>query len=216
MTTVFLIRHCETIGNKQGVFQGRIDMNISEAGQEQLEQLKTRFKKISLDVIYSSPLLRARRTAEAVRGERNLMIIDDDRLVEIDGGIWEGKRWCDLPTLDPEQSRLWVEKPCDFATQEGEPMRSVYTRMSQALLTIAEENDGKQIAIVSHGCAIRNTICFANGWPIERLHEVGWCDNTGVNQLHINNGHVEIIAENDHSHLQKQASANEQKAWWRG
>ena len=59
-------------------------------------------------------------------------------------------------------------------------MRHVYERMKRAVLEIAEKNQGKQICITSHGCAIRNFLCWAMGKPIEKINEVDWCDNTAV------------------------------------
>lgn len=216
MTTIYLIRHCETQGNKQRLFQGRIDMDISDAGREQLQRLAERFRDIPLDALYSSPLLRARRTAEAVATYQPLALQIDERLIEIDGGCWEGRQWSELPAFDPEQSRRWLEEPWNFSTEGGEPMRAVYDRMRQALLDIAAANDGKRVAVVSHGCAIRNALCFAKGLPIEQLHTVPWCDNTGVCLLEVEQGGVRVIQENDHSHLTQQASPAEQNSWWRG
>lgn len=216
MTTIYLIRHCETKGNQQRLFQGRIDMDISEAGEQQLAQLAERFRNITIDKLYSSPLLRAQRTAMAVAKFQPMDIELDERLIEINGGCWEGRSWNDMPIFDPEQSRRWLEEPWNFGTEDGEPMREVYDRMKNAVLDIAAKNDGKRVAIVSHGCAIRNAMCFAKGWPIEQLHQVPWCDNTGICVLNVEDGRVEVITENDHSHLTKQASPAEQNSWWRG
>lgn len=216
MTTIYLIRHCETKGNQQRLFQGRIDMDISDAGRAQLERLSERFRDIPLDALYSSPLLRAKRTAEAVAKYQPLAIQIDERLIEINGGCWEGRSWNDMPVFDPEQSRRWLEEPWNFGTEGDEPMRAVYDRMREALLDIAAANKGKQVAVVSHGCAIRNALCFAKGWPIEQLHTVPWCDNTGICVLTVEDGQVQVVTENDHSHLKSLASPAEQNSWWRG
>lgn len=216
MTTIYLVRHCETQGNRQRLFQGRMDMDISEAGGRQLDRLAERFRDMPLDALYSSPLLRAMRTAEAVNRHHGLSIRQDERLIEINGGCWEGKSWAELPTLDPEQSRRWLHEPWNFQTDGGEPMRAVYDRMKEALLAIAAACDGGRVAVVSHGCAIRNALCFAKGLPVERLNEVGWCDNTAVCTLMFEGERVQVLAENDHTHLDEQeASPAEKDSWWR-
>ena len=216
MTTIYLVRHCETKGNRQRLFQGHIDMDISEAGVQQLARLAERFRTVPLDAVYSSPLLRAMRTPQAVNRYHDLPIHQDARLIEINGGSWEGKQWADLPTLDPEQSRRWLREPWNFHTDGGEPMRAVYDRMKEALLSIAAACDGQHVAVVSHGCAIRNALCFAKGWPIERLNEVGWCDNTAICTLEIDGDTVRVLTENDHAHLpEKDASPAEKNSWWR-
>ena len=93
MTTLYLVRHCEAMGNIRRIFQGHIDEGISGNGRRQLERLTERFRDVPLDAIYSSPLQRAMYTAEAVDGAHGLPIVQDRRLMEIHGGVWEGKPW---------------------------------------------------------------------------------------------------------------------------
>lgn len=215
MTTIYLVRHCETEGNRSRLFQGRIDMDISEQGRRQLDRLAERFRTIPLDGIYTSPLRRAVKTAEAVNRYHALPLHRDERLIEIDGGCWEGRHWDELPELDPEQSRRWLDEPWNFCTKGGEPMRSVYERMKAALLDIASSCDGQQVAVVSHGCAIRNALCFVKGLPVDQLNRVGWCDNTGICIFQTEGGIWRILAENDHAHLTGEASPAEKSSWWR-
>ncbi|MGI6264870.1 MAG: histidine phosphatase family protein [Acutalibacteraceae bacterium] len=195
MTTIYLIRHCETQGNKKRLFQGHIDMPISAEGESQLQRLAERFRDIALDRIYSSPLGRAMRTAQAVDRYHGLDITVDERLIEINVGVWEGKPWNELMQTDPEHCDVWSWRPWLFEPEKGEPMRSVFDRMSRAITDIAAANAGKRIAVVSHGCAIRNAICFAKGWPIERLGEIGWIDNTGYCQLDFDGEAIRITGE---------------------
>ena len=62
---LYIVRHCEAAGNKERFFQGQHDGGISELGEIQLSFLAERFREINIDAIYSSPLTRARMTAEA-------------------------------------------------------------------------------------------------------------------------------------------------------
>lgn len=216
MTTIYLIRHCEAAGNIQRVFQGHMDADITPNGALQLDHLAERFKDVSLDAIYSSPLLRARRTAEAVNRHHHLPIQTDDRLMEINGGVWEGKPWASLPARCPLQSRKWLKKPWDFHPRKGEAMRQVYARMGAALSDIAAAHPGQAVAVASHGCAIRNALCWAKGWPIERLNDEGWCDNTAVSVLEFDEaGRVRVVSENDNSHLSGEVSTFAKQTWWK-
>ena len=65
VTKLYLIRHCEALGNINDTFQGSIDEDITDKGQRQLDKLAERCKNIPFDVIYSSPLIRAVKTAQA-------------------------------------------------------------------------------------------------------------------------------------------------------
>ena len=66
VTTVIIVRHCQSMGNTEGRFQGRFDADVTPVGEQQMELLSLRFRNEKLDALYTSPLLRARRTAEAV------------------------------------------------------------------------------------------------------------------------------------------------------
>ena len=114
VTRVYLIRHAEAMGNINETFQGRTDENITEKGYKQLAELSKRFKEISIDKIYSSPLIRTRETAKAVNKHHGIDIIYDERLIEINGGVWEGKSWADLPTLYPVEFNLGHMKCISF------------------------------------------------------------------------------------------------------
>ena len=215
-TTIYLVRHCEARGNIDRVFQGHYDADISENGRLQLERLAERFKDIPLDAVYSSPLKRARQTAEAVNRYHHLPIELDERLEEINGGHWEGVHWDELPVRFPEEYDDWLKRPWLFCPEEGEAMTAVYTRMKQALTEIAAANRGKTVAVASHGCAIRNALCWLKGYPPERINEVEWCDNTAVSLLEFDeNLQPAILFENDNTHLGDELTTITKQAWWK-
>ena len=215
MTTIYLIRHCEAAGNVGRRFQGHIDADITENGRRQLELLAERFRELPLDAVYSSPLLRARLTAEAVNRHHGLPVMLDDRLMEINGGLWEGRPWAELPALFPQASADWQEAPWRFSAPEGEAMTAVYERMRRALTDIAAAHPGGTVAAASHGCAIRNALCWAHGWPIEHLNEVAWCDNTAVAVLEFDGTQPRLGLFNDASHLNEDLSTLSKQAWWK-
>lgn len=212
---LYIVRHCEAAGNKERFFQGQCDGGISETGEIQLSYLAERFRDIHIDAIYSSPLTRAVRTAEAVGSYHDLPIIRDCRLMEIDGGEWEGKRWADLPSLYPREAEDWIKDPHLFCAPGGEHMADVITRMAAAITDIAHECEGKTAAVCSHGCAIRCLDCWAQELPIERLREVEWCDNTGVMLLEMTEGKPHVVFRNDISHVPAEFSTFAKQLWWK-
>lgn len=215
-TTVYLIRHAEAAGNKSATFQGHTDADITENGYRQLRQLSERCKELELQAVYSSPLKRAMETAKAVNLYHQLPIQIHEGLKEINGGVFEGKLWSELPMLFPEACSLWMERPYDFVADEGESMRQVYDRMRTAIAEIVEGNAGKTIAIVSHGCAIRNFLCYASGYPIERIDDIQWCDNTAISHLEFCGGDSpRIVHLNDAAHLSDELSTILHQTWWR-
>lgn len=215
MTTVYIVRHCEAEGNVQGIFQGSTDFDVSEKGIKQLDKLAERFKNIPLDVVYSSPLKRAYRTAEAGVRYNKLPIICDNGLAEINGGKMEGKPWVRLDELFPNEYSSWNSNFADFWPPDGESVREVYERISKAFMNIVNENRNRKIGIFSHGCAIRILMCYIKGIPIERIDEVLWCDNTAINCIIITeNGKMTIEYENDYTHIMNDAEAAVNHMWW--
>lgn len=214
MTRIYLVRHAEAMGNVEEFFQGRTDCEVSEKGKKQLEFLAERFRDIPIEAIYSSPLKRTIETAEAVNKYHDLPIIRDDSLIEINGGVWEGKPWADLPMLYPLEYDLWHNKMQNFYIAEGEKMTEVFDRMKNAVNKIAAENDGRTIAVVSHGCALRNFLCYAMGKPISALKDVGWSDNTAVSLVEYGeNGVPKIIFKNSNDHLTGELSTLSGSKW---
>lgn len=215
-TTIIVVRHCEAEGNIKRYFQGHTDGQVSERGKMQLDLLAERMKDIHIDAIYSSPLSRAKATADAINRGRDLPVILDSRLMEINGGLLEGVKWSEFPALYPEQAEDWNLKPWLFHAPKGESMKEVYDRIYAAILDIAKENVGKTVAVASHGCAIRNLICRAKGLPIESLNDVAWCDNTSINIIEFDEElNPSVICENDRSHLEHGMSAMDTQTWWR-
>jgi len=215
LTKVYIVRHCEAEGNINRIFHGLTDSNISENGLEQLKCLAERFKNIKLDAVYASPLKRTRLTADAVNKYHGLPINIDPNLIEINGGVIEGLPWKELPVKYPEYARQWNLAPHEFAPENGESMSSVYERGFNTVLKIAQQEVGKTVAVVSHGCVIRNLICRAMNLPLDQLNTVDWCDNTGVTLLQFDDEfNCELVFFNDASHLSYEISTLSKQSWW--
>lgn len=216
VTTVYFVRHAEATGNVDETFQGRTDTEVTERGKKQLALLAERFRDIPIERLYSSPLKRTISTAEAVNTYHGLEIIRDERLIEINGGGFEGRSWSELPKLYPEEFRLWNNELYNFRIENGESMTQVFERMSSAVDEIVRENAGRTIAVVSHGCALRNYFCFAKGLPIERITDSEWSDNTAVSLITYDGCFKPCIAYlNDNSHLDDDTSTLLRQQWWR-
>lgn len=214
MTKVYVIRHCEAEGNRERRFQGTFDGEVSALGAKQLDYLALRFRNEPIDAIFSSSRKRAIATAEAVNRYHQLPVNIDDTIMEIHAGLWEGKLFSDFPVLFPKQMYDWDNEPENFVAPEGESMRSVYDRMKNFLLRIASEYPNKTVVIVSHGCAIRNLLCFVEGGGIEALKKQLWCANTAVNEIEIDEDFsMKLIKKNDISHLPEEIRSLSSQKW---
>lgn len=203
MTKVIIIRHCQAEGNLKRFFQGRIDTDITEHGRKQIGQVTELLCAEPIDEIYCSSLNRAIKTAEGVNVYHELPIHIDDSIIEIDAGKWEGKLLTDIAEEFPEQYDNWCNNPAKFAAPGGENMAQVYERVKIALTRIVKENPNKTVCIISHGCAIKNMMCFAHGWTVDNIKNVPLGTNTSVNIVEFDeNMNPKIILENYIDHLQ--------------
>lgn len=201
-TTLLVVRHAQTDGNLARIFQGQIDRELSEAGKCQLELLTNRFKTMTIHAIYTSPLPRAVKTAKAIAVAQPVPVMLDDRLMEINAGKFEGRRWDVLPQLYPVEFALWRDDLGRFHAPGGESCAAVYDRMRCAALSIAKRHKGQIVAVVSHGCAIKNLLCWASGFALERIMDMPWVENTSISRIEIDeqeNPHIAFI--NDTAHL---------------
>ena len=202
MTEIYLVRHCEAMGNKMRIFQGTTDCDISETGAVQLGFLKERFKNIHLDAVYSSPLIRTVKTAQAIIGDKNLNVIKHKGLIELDGGVVEGRPFAEAFNEIEGLAEIWNNHPQDFAPQNGEPMRKAYERIWNTVCEIARENKGKSVALATHGGVSRCLCCRMLYNDINRLSEVPWCENTAVTKLCFDDDmNVTMEYMNDHLHV---------------
>lgn len=187
------------------IFQGSTDLDISEDGEKQLEYLKKRFENIHIDKIYSSPLLRAQKTAKAIKGERQIEIVLLKELAELHGGVVEGRKFAEAFASIPGLADTWDNHPQDFAPPEGESMRHAYERIWEAIKYIIENNKGKTIACASHGGLTRCLTCRLLKNDINELKNIPWSENTAVMLLEADdNMNVTIKYYNDVSHLPKE------------
>lgn len=202
MTYIYLVRHCEAMGNHKRLFQGSTDCDISEIGAIQLGYLKERFKDIKLDAVYSSPLIRAQKTAAAVVEGKGHNITIRKNLAELHGGVVEGKPFAEAFTTIPGLADAWNNHPQDFAPEGGEAMRDAYVRIYDEIMYLVRENCGKTIAAATHGGVLRCLMCRVLYNDITRLKDVPWCENTAVTLIKVDdNDKIGVEFFNDYSHV---------------
>ncbi|MDY0220496.1 MAG: histidine phosphatase family protein [Desulfobacterium sp.] len=193
MVNLNLIRHGKTLWNLDRRIQGREDIPLAERGKAQVVSWCLPLGKISLDLVLSSPMVRATQTAEIIGQRLGLGVIISENLREQDFGLWEGKRMADIrratPGLLEHQERLgW-----DFCPPGGETRKEVLVRSLGALGQAAEELKGLNLLVVTHSGVIRSLAYHALGrfflpWEKrvlkkEYLHEFVWSQGLTLKKL---------------------------------
>ena len=164
MTRLLLIRHAEPDEAARGRCYGRLDVGLSPTGLASAERLAESLRAVELDAVYVSPRLRAVQTAAALDTPRTV----DDRLRELDFGHFEGRTYDEIEREQPEFFRSWMETPTLVRFPGGESYADLRERVSAALDDIVTANDGRTVALVSHGGVIRAALAVALGLPDDR------------------------------------------------
>jgi len=150
MTCIILIRHGETDWNIEGRYQGQADPPLNSNGTQQAEELAKSLQNAGLDVLYTSPLQRAKQTADILSKKLMLPVIDEPRLMEIHQGDWQTRLRSEIQNLYPDLFLDWEIDPWKVTPPGGEHLSEVQKRVYSAIDDILQNNDQKKIGLVTH------------------------------------------------------------------
>lgn len=194
---LILVRHGETIWNKEKKIQGITDIGLNEKGIEQAEKLAYSLQKEELDAIITSPLRRAYDTARAIGKYHDIAIKVEEDLQELNAGELEGLTWPELNRY-PEFLAKWKLDNASVPMPKGESLVDVQNRVWPVIQRIIETS--QNALIVSHSFVIITILC-----KIQNLHlshsanfRIGAASKTCVN---IENGSGTVLCFNDTEHL---------------
>ncbi len=159
---IYMVRHGQTEMNVKRVYYGSTDCDINSTGVLQAEKLSEFFKNIDLDIIISSDLKRAYHTAQIIKGDRNIDIVKDERLREINFGDWENRTFIDIRENDPENYKIWTKNWLDIKFPNGESYMEFASRIEKAFFDIIEKyKNYNNILITSHNGTLSSLLCTA-------------------------------------------------------
>jgi len=204
MTTIYLIRHAQSVGNIEKRLAGRTDYLLTDEGCNQVKKLTERLKNIKFDVAYSSPMVRAIDTIKPLAKLSDLSINIDDMLSEMDFGIYDGFKWDEVNEIDLSISNRRKETNEISGIQNQETTEEVRNRMYNEILKIANANKGKTILVASHGVAIEAFLRKITGEPFSVKKQEYSQKNTSINIIQYDEveNKFEIKLLNDLNHLQ--------------
>ena len=172
---IYVLRHGITQWNKLKKVQGAMDIPLAPEGIELAKRTGEALKDVPFDICFTSPLARARQTAHYVLGNRQIPVIEDKRIQEIDFGVLEGSRFKDeqgkiISDILKRTREFWVEKTTDPALAD------------------------KTILVSSHGCAVRALLQNVYQDPEHFWHG---CvpPNCSINLLEVKDGKARFLEE---------------------
>lgn len=202
MKEITFIRHAESAANRAGIWNGRSDGPLSEEGHAQVESLGERLAQASFDVVVSSPLERARRTAAAFADE----FVLDPEFVEIDLGRWDGWTTEEVQSQDSAALRTAISERTSPMGATGETLNEAGERVLNAVdKLVASLPDEASAAVVTHGGLLQTILHQYLPGGTHRAHS--FVDNTAITTIRFfDDDHSRLASFNDTGHLGPRSS----------
>ncbi|MGO9160841.1 MAG: bifunctional RNase H/acid phosphatase [Streptosporangiaceae bacterium] len=160
-TTTLLLRHGETPLSAERRFAGRTDIPLTDAGRRQAAAAARRLAaRGGIEVIVTSPLRRAMRTAEIAAKAIGAPLVVEDDLTETDFGKWDGMSFAEAAEQWPDEMSAWLAG-ADAAPPGGESFAATARRVLGTLDRVLAEHRGKTLLLVSHVTPIKTMACRA-------------------------------------------------------
>lgn len=201
---IYITRHSKTLWNEQKRLQGRLDSPLTQEGIDNALALKKYLtdNALQFDCVYSSPIPRAYQTACLLFDQEK--VITDDRLMEMNFGVFEGQKIADLLKNQHElYHQLWNQPELFERIPQGESYDEVMTRVKSFLNDLKQMDSDSQIFIVTHG------ICFVIFMAV--ILQLDKKDFVKINQqivegcsltcIEENDGIYQVLSYNDHHFL---------------
>lgn len=196
---IYFVRHGETDWNKERKIQGQVDIPLNEFGRHLARETAKGLRDVLFDVCFTSPLGRARETAEIILQGRDVPILEDKRILEMNFGVLEGK-CCSKEGWDvPDSFQMFFDDPVHYQAPEGgEDFQAVRERTGDFLnwLFAQEQYRDSTVLVTTHGAAMAGLLNNLKKKPLAEYWGVGVHKNCGVTEVDVTDGRIDIISEN--------------------
>ncbi len=205
-TRIILVRHGQTEWNRVERFRGRADVPLNETG---LAQADATGQRVAAEwqprAMYTSPLSRAVKTAEAIARRMALPVEVQAGLVDIDYGAWQGLTPDEARVRWPEMVEAWYAAPQAAQIPGGESLAGLRARAMAAVADLAARHVGQTIVLVGHTVVNRIILLGVLGLPNDRFWRIRQ-DTCAINVFEVEGGDYTLVSLNDTCHLQRPLS----------
>lgn len=168
-TSIWLVRHAQTVNNRERRYQGRGDSPLTAYGRAQLRALAERLRPLPFGVAIASPTGRTRLTAEAIlAGRKGVSLSTDAVWAETDHGRWEGLTYREVVARYPDEARARWSQGIHGRAQGGESLAEVHARVAEAWRALLHDHKGGRLLVVTHATPIQLVLCECFGLAPER------------------------------------------------
>ncbi len=214
-TTLLLVRHGQSEGNARRIYQGQMDLPLTELGRRQAEALAERLACRDISLLYSSDLSRALETAWIVGRRLGLTPITDPRLREIDLGGWSGLTRDQVIARYGEEWERWSRGE-DIDHAGGESFERFWERIRSFIEDVLKRHPGETVLAVTHGGVSRILASKLLGLNLrEMFTDLPPSLNTGITEVRFCGGEAELVSWMDGAHLEKTSLEGVTTTWYR-
>jgi broad specificity phosphatase PhoE len=183
------------------VLQGRrTDLALNEIGRRQAEAARHALESRAIGHVFSSPLCRARQTAELLAEPHRLPVNLVDDLTECDVGRWEGLSWDDVRRQDGPYLDTFEADPGAVPYADGESFQQVQARAVPAIQRLIPQYPEGNLAVVTHNVVARVFVAHLSGTAIAKARTIR-LDNAGITIVSIADGKMKLLTLNSVFHL---------------
>ena len=197
---ILLVRHGETQWNAGAIFRGRADIPLNETGLQQAAFLAGYLSNYKIEAIYSSPLQRARKTAEIIASRHSLGVRLEPGLLDLDFGEWEGKL---LQQVQEEYGELfvqWSTAPEKMIFPAGEGLEEVKQRAVRVVNEVIARHQ-RTMVLLSHRVVLKVLICHLLGLDNSHFWNIR-LDTCGMTTFDYEDGRFILTGHNNTSFLE--------------
>ncbi|MCB0354200.1 MAG: histidine phosphatase family protein [Bdellovibrionales bacterium] len=195
---VLLLRHGETVENRDRIIQGQLPGTLTERGEEQARLVGERLKLEQLDLIYCSDLTRTRSTLERISPFHEVPVHFREEIREKSFGEFEGVQGHVYLKAVEESGLTRVE----FRPKGGESFIDLQERAWRFFESIRSLHRGKTVLLCTHGGVIRVLLASITGKPIQDF-VVTQIQNTSLSEIEVQDKSARVTFINDISHLKE-------------
>lgn len=208
---LIIVRHGESEWNRIGRYQGQSDAPLSDLGLRQAEALALRLCDEPLDVIFTSSLQRAAKTAESIaRYHRDTPFEHTPALLEIDHGDWQGLLADEVIERYGDGLREWREHPTRAQMPNGESFSNVLKRVLDFKEQLCVEYSGRNVLISTHDVVVKVLVADALGMNMDRINRI-WVTNASISVIEYGEDLPYLVSLSEACHLGRLESVRERQ-----
>jgi probable phosphoglycerate mutase len=171
MINLYMLRHGQTAASRENRFSGSSDPPLTAVGEAMAQAFAQAYASLEWEAIYTSPMIRARQTADPLCRLTGLQPNVEDGLKEIDYGEWEGLRQAEARQRWPEAFEYWADDVASRGTPGGETAFHVAARAMRVVEAIRTRHRDGNVLVVSHKATLRVITCALLGLDVRLFRE---------------------------------------------